>query len=281
MNTRNSFTLNINGLDLEAIRVGPHPARSELPTLVLLHEGLGSVGQWKAFPEALVKATGCPVVAYSRAGYGQSDAVPLPRPLTYMHDEARDILPRVLDAIQARQAVLIGHSDGASIALIYAGTYRDPRVSGITLIAPHVFTETVCLDSIAEAREAYAQPGSPLREGLARYHDNVDVAFYGWNDAWLDPGFQTWNLEGFVPGIRCPVLLLQGRQDQYGTSAQIKAIEQALPDTTRQQTVWLDKCRHSPHRDQPDKAVQAIQDFIQRKLNPHLPIVQPEPLLNE
>lgn len=274
--TRISISLTINGLRLDALRLGPHPSQTERPTLVLLHEGLGSVGQWKAFPEALAEATGSPVMVYSRAGYGTSDPVPLPRPLTYMHDEARDVLPRVLDAIQARQVILVGHSDGASIALIYAGFARDPRVAGIALIAPHVFTEPLCLYSIAEARDAYRPPDSPLRAGLARYHTHVDVAFRGWNDAWLDPGFTTWNLEGFVPGIRCPVLLIQGKQDQYGTAAQITAIEKALPESTPQQTVWLEDCRHSPHRDQPDAAVQAIHQFINSVANPPLPLAQQE-----
>lgn len=271
------FTLKINSLHLEASRAGPHPALTAQPTLVLLHEGLGSVALWRDFPDKLAQVTGCPVVSYSRAGYGHSDPTSIPRPLTYMHDEARDVLPHLLDAIQARQVILIGHSDGASIALIYAGVSRDPRLSALTLIAPHVFTEPLCLNSIADAREAYNQPQSKLRDGLARYHSNVDVAFKGWNDAWLDPNFVTWNLEGFVPGIRCPVLLIQGEQDQYGTAAQINAIELAMQSDITRQTVWLKDCRHSPHRDQPEATLQVIQEFISTQALPPLPFTQREP----
>lgn len=248
----------VNGVTLEAQRYGPPVDRA--PTLVLLHEGLGCVELWKDFPEQLAKATGCGVLVYSRAGYGQSDPVELPRPLTYMHDEARDVLPRLLDAAQIRDAILVGHSDGASIALVNAGSQRDPRVSGLVLMAPHVFTEPVCLKSIAEAKTDYDNPDSRLRDRLARYHRHVDVAFRGWNDAWLDPGFESWNLEGFVGGIDCPMLLVQGRQDEYGTSAQLDAICRHAQADCR--TLWLDDCRHSPHRDQPEATLAGIQDFV-------------------
>lgn len=251
-------SLTVNGLRLEARWSGPRA--DEAPTLVLLHEGLGCVELWKDFPDQLANATGCGVLTYSRAGYGQSDPVELPRPLTYMHDEARDVLPRLLDAAQIRDAILVGHSDGASIALIQAGSQRDPRVQGLVLMAPHVFTEPMCLSSIAEAKTAYDNPDTRLRDRLGRYHRHVDVAFRGWNDAWLDPDFESWNLEGFVGGIDCPILLVQGRQDEYGTAAQIDAItRRARPDT---RTLWLDDCRHSPHRDQPAATLAGIQDFV-------------------
>ncbi|KAF0805159.1 hydrolase or acyltransferase [Alcanivorax xiamenensis] len=249
-------SLAVKGTRLEAAWFGPPP--DQAATLVLLHEGLGCVALWKAFPQHLAELTGCGVLAYSRAGYGASDPVTLPRPLSYMHEEAREILPRVLDAANVQRAVLVGHSDGASIALINAATVVDPRVRGLVLIAPHVFTEPIGLDSIRGAREAY-QSG-PLRERLARYHRHVDVAFRGWNEAWLDPDFATWNLRGFIPGIHCPSLLLQGRQDQYGTHKQLDAIEADCSGPCR--VVWLDHCGHSPHREQPEATLETIRHFV-------------------
>ncbi|MEX0624616.1 alpha/beta fold hydrolase [Saccharospirillum sp.] len=257
--TGQPITLTVNGVALEACWYGPPPHQSL--TLVLLHEGLGSVGQWKHFPEQLARTTGCGVLVYSRAGYGQSDPVALPRPLTYMHNEARDVLPRLLDAAHIRDAVLVGHSDGASIALINAGTQQDPRIKGLVLMAPHVFTEPMCLASIRDARTAYEDTATHLRDRLAHYHRHVDVAFKGWNDAWLDPDFESWNLEGFVGGITGPMLLIQGRQDEYGTHKQLDAIVRRAQTTC--EILWLDDCRHSPHRDQPEATLAAIQDFIQ------------------
>lgn len=248
--------LTVLGVRLEAAWFGPPP--DQAATLVLLHEGLGCVALWKAFPQRLAELTGCGVLAYSRAGYGASDPVTLPRPLSYMHEEAREILPRVLDAANVQRAVLIGHSDGASIALINAAAVVDPRVRGLVLMAPHVFTEPMGLDSIRTAREAW-QSGS-LRQGLARYHRHVDVAFQGWNDAWLDPDFAAWNLQGFIPGIQCPSLLLQGRQDQYGTHKQLDAIEAGCSGPC--QVVWLDHCGHSPHREQPEVTLETIRHFV-------------------
>jgi len=260
--TPGDSALTIQGRRLETRWAGPPP--SAAPTLVLLHEGLGCVALWKDFLERLAELTGCGVLAYSRAGYGQSDPVELPRPLTYMHEEAREVLPRVLDAANVRDAVLIGHSDGASIALINAGAVHDPRVRGVVLMAPHVFTEPMGLASIRAAREAYGHDEngleSRLREGLARYHADVDVAFRGWNDAWLDPAFEAWNLEGFIAGIDCPLLLIQGRDDEYGTRAQLTAIESRAPGAS--QTLLLDDCRHSPHRDRPEATLAAIHDFV-------------------
>lgn len=243
---------------LEMKWYGPGPEQA--PTLVLLHEGLGCVALWKDFPERLAQATGWGVLVYSRAGYGQSDPVTLPRPLTYMHEEARDVLPRLLDAVNVQRAVLVGHSDGASIALIHAGAVKDPRIHGLVLMAPHVFTEPMCLDSIAAARTAYNDPGTRLRARLARYHHRVDVAFRGWNDAWLDPGFVAWNLQGFLTGVVCPVLMIQGHQDEYGTAAQLEAITDGV--RSRCETHLLDDCRHSPHRDQPAATLDAILSFL-------------------
>lgn len=256
--TPGHHTLSIQDKRLETIWAGPPPHQA--PTLVLLHEGLGCVALWKDFPQRLAELTGYGVLAYSRAGYGQSDPVTLPRPLTYMHEEAREILPRVLDAAYIREAVLVGHSDGASIALINAAAMHDPRVRGLVLMAPHVFTEPMCLDSIRQAREAYDHDDGRLRAGLAKYHRHVDVAFRGWNDAWLDPGFEAWNLEGFASGLSCPLLLIQGREDEYGTAAQLEAIEIRAQGSC--QVTCLDDCRHSPHRDRPDATLTAIQHFV-------------------
>lgn len=253
----NTDRIVVDGVGLETRWVGPGP--DEAPTLVLLHEGLGCVGMWKDFPDRLAEATGYGVLAYSRAGYGQSDPVDLPRPLSYMHDEAIDVLPRLLDETGIRQAILVGHSDGASIALINAGAVKDPRVIGLVLIAPHVFVEQITTDSIREAKVAYET--TDLREGLARYHgDNVDMAFRGWNDAWLDPAFADWNIEEYLPDAEQAVLLIQGRDDHYGTAEQIRAIERQARGET--QTVWLDDCGHSPHRDQPTATVEAIRRFV-------------------
>lgn len=253
------FQLEADGKRLEARWIGPPPEQA--PTLVFLHEGLGCVALWKDFPQRLTVATGCGALVYSRAGYGASDPVELPRPLTYMHHEGLETLPQVLDAAGIRRAVLVGHSDGASIALIHAGGVRDPRVEGLILMAPHVFNEPLCVASIEKARDAYR--GGTLREGLAKYHgDNVDVAFWGWNRAWLDPGFLEWNLESFLPGVAVPALLIQGRDDEYGTAAQIEAIERQVAGP--RVTLWLDECGHAAHRDRPEAVVDAASEFLCR-----------------
>ncbi len=243
------------GKRLEAIAWGPPPGAS--PTIVMLHEGLGCVALWRDFPRRVAAATGWGVFAYSRAGYGQSDPIDLPRPLDYMSREAMLSLPEVLDAIGFTRGVLLGHSDGASIAAIYAGEHSDPRVEGLVLMAPHLFTEAPGLASIAEAREAYAT--GDLRAKLARYHAHVDSAFCGWNGAWLDPGFKTWNIESFVERWRVPALVIQGAEDQYGTLAQIRAIEERSPAPV--QSLILDDCRHSPQFDQPQATLDAVAAF--------------------
>ena len=193
---------------------------------MLLHEGLGCVALWRDFPEALAAATGCGVFAYSRFGYGGSDPVTLPRPMRYMHDEALDVLPRVLDAAGVRRAVLVGHSDGGSIAAIHAGAVHDPRVLGVVLIAAHFFVEDL---NIASIRADQGRPTSSgdLRARLARYHRDVDVAFRGWNDAWLDPRFRAFDITEQVARIQVPVLALQGADDPYGTDEQLRVLERA------------------------------------------------------
>jgi pimeloyl-ACP methyl ester carboxylesterase len=252
--------LNIAGTRLECRWFGP--GAEQAPTLVFLHEGLGCVELWKGFPQRVAAATGCGVLAYSRAGYGRSDPVSLPRPLSYMHHEGLEVLPAVLDAAGVRQAILVGHSDGASITLINAGGVRDPRVIGAILMAPHVFNEPRCMDSIRAACDAYAEGG--LRAALARYHADVDGAFRGWSRAWLDPGFWSWNIEQYLPRVAIPLLVIQGEGDEYGTAAQVEAIQRQVSAPV--EVRWLAGCRHSPHRDQPQQTLAAIAGFVQRPL---------------
>src|ERR1700684_102785 len=205
--------LHIGDSDLEYRLIGPMPA--DAPTIVMLHEGLGSAALWGDFPDRLQAATGMGVFVYSRAGYGASTSVTLPRPLDYMSREALDVLPVLLDTIGFARGVLLGHSDGASIAAIHAGGSNDHRVPGVVLIAPHFIVEEISLASIAEIRKTYET--TDLRSKLARWHQNVDNAFYGWNDAWLDPDFRRWDISEYLAYIRVPVAMLQGDDDQYGT----------------------------------------------------------------
>ena len=225
------------------------PARG---ALVFLHEGLGSIAQWRDTPAAISAATGRPALVYSRQGYGQSSPVALPRPLTYMHDEAARI-PHVGDPI------LVGHSDGASIAIIAAGEgHVKPRA--LVLIAPHVFVEDISVASIAAARDAYEH--GDLRARLAKYHADVDGAFWGWNRAWLDPEFRRWNLEAYLPRITAPTLIVQGSADQYGTLAQVEAIERQLGGP--HETLIVEGAGHAPFRDQPALVHARIAEFVLR-----------------
>lgn len=254
----NSDRIEAGGVQLEAASWGPAPEKA--PTLVLLHEGLGCVELWRDFPGRLAAATGFGVFAYSRRGYGASDPVPLPRPLDYMTGEAVDALPKVLQAIGFRRGVLLGHSDGATIAAIHAGSVGDFRVRGLILMAPHLFTEPEGLASIAAARQTYAT--GDLRAKLARYHHDVDGAFRGWCDAWLDPGFRAWNVADVVDFWRVPALAIQGADDQYGTLAQIHEIETRAYSPV--ETLILPGCRHAPHLERADETLAAIREFCAR-----------------
>ncbi len=246
-----------DGARLEFRRID---GRADLPTLVLLHEGLGCVSMWRDFPDRLAQATGAPVFLYSRAGYGKSSPVPPPRPATYMHREALDVLPRVLDAANIGRAVLVGHSDGGSIALIYAGGVRKNKAHGIVTLAAHVFNEKVCVDSIAAAGESYRT--TDLRERLLRHHgDNVDDAFWGWNRVWLSPEFWRWNIEEYLPQIKVPVLAIQGWDDEYGTERQVDTIVAKV--SGRAAKLMLDRCKHSPHKDQPEATLDAVSRFVE------------------
>jgi pimeloyl-ACP methyl ester carboxylesterase len=249
--------LEAGGHRLEYAWHGPPPDRA--PTLVFLHEGLGCVSLWRDFPARLAEATGCGALVYSRAGYGRSDPVPLPRPVRFMHDEGLRVLPEVLDAAGVRGAVLVGHSDGASIALIHAGSGAAGRVRALALEAPHVFVEDLTVASIAAIGGAYRDAG--LRARLARHHGgNVDCAFQGWNGVWLDPEFRAWNVEEYLPRIAVPVLLVQGGADEYGTLAQVEAIRRRAAGPV--ETVVLPGVGHSPHRDAPDATLGAMTRFV-------------------
>ncbi|MGH6664373.1 MAG: alpha/beta fold hydrolase [Pseudolabrys sp.] len=252
--------LDIGQQKLEYRMIGPRPDAA--PTLVLLHEGLGCVDLWGDFPDRLQKATGAGVFVYSRAGYGQSSPAKLPRPLSYMHDEARETLPRLLDAIGFQRGLLVGHSDGASIAVIYAGSHQDHRVGGLVLIAPHFFTEDAGIASIVEARKAYET--SDLRARLARWHTDVDVAFLGWNGAWLDPAFRQWDITEFLAYVRVPMLIVQGEDDQYGTVKQIEVAEQECYCPV--EVALLPGAKHSPQREAPEVTLKAISEFVARAL---------------
>jgi pimeloyl-ACP methyl ester carboxylesterase len=238
------------------------PAADVAPTVVLLHEGLGCVALWRDFPDALAAATGCGVFAYSRFGYGDSDPVILPRPMSYMHDEALKVLPGVLGAAGIGRAMLLGHSDGGSIAAIHAGAVRDPRIAGVVMMAAHFFVEDLNIESIREIKQSYEQ--GDLRPRLARYHRDVEVAFRGWNDAWLDPRFRAFDITDEVARIRVPVLALQGSDDPYGSDEQLRTLERTArcPVETR----LIEGARHSPHLEAPAATLEAIVPFVRSVL---------------
>ena len=248
--------LHVRGKKVEAEQFGGQGS----PTLVLLHEGLGSIGLWRDFPERLAAATGLPAFVYSRAGYGESDPAPMPRPVRYMHDEAA-LLPEVLSAAGIDDPILVGHSDGASISIIHAGSGGKARA--LVLEAPHVFTEEMGLESIAKARDAYER--GELRVRLSKYHRDVDAAFWGWNRPWLDPEFRKWNLEEYLPRIAAPILVIQGEDDEYGTRKQVDGIATGARDV---EVLMLPRCGHSPHRDQPEETLRGIAAFLRKHLTP-------------
>jgi len=228
------------------------------PTLVFLHEGLGSIGMWRDFPGRVAHATGCNALVYSRYGYGNSEPLHEDRSVRYMHDEALVALPELLDKLRIERPILVGHSDGGSIALIHAGGVARP-VSALVLMAPHVLVEDISVTSIAAAKVAYETTN--LRDKLARYHADVDSVFWGWNRIWLHPDFRAWNIEEYVPRIACPVLAIQGEDDEYGTMEQLRRIGAQVADA---ELVDLADCRHSPHRDQPEAVIEVITRFVDR-----------------
>jgi pimeloyl-ACP methyl ester carboxylesterase len=227
------------------------------PVLVFLHEGLGSIRQWRDFPERVANATGCNALVFDRYGYGQSDVLVEPRrSIRFMHEEALEALPQVLAALGIRAPILVGHSDGASIALIHAGAGH--AVRGLALMAPHVFVEPICTQSIVEARRQFETTDLPQR--LGRYHRDPRKTFYLWADVWLDPDFPGWNIEEYLPGVACPVLAIQGHDDQYGSMAQLDAIARQVRGPC--ELLKLVACGHSPFRDQPSASQAAIVDFV-------------------
>jgi pimeloyl-ACP methyl ester carboxylesterase len=243
-------TLTLQGGELEVLDL---PGSD--PPILLLHEGLGSVGLWRDFPQALHGATGCRLVAYSRYGHGQSDPPPKPRTPEFMHDEAVEVLPELLKALEIRDPILVGHSDGASIALIYSA---DHPATGVVAIAPHVFVEQICLTEIRAIKDTYEN--TELKTAMARHHRDPDAAFYGWNSVWLDPQFKSWDIRPLLHNIDKPLLLIQGTRDQYGTLAQLDEIARRATGKTKR--VHLD-CQHSPHQEKPRETLQAVVEFVQ------------------
>ncbi|HUO16494.1 MAG TPA: alpha/beta hydrolase [Verrucomicrobiae bacterium] len=254
MNESQISFLNIDNHRLEVLRI---PARKPgAPELVFLHEGLGSLSHWKDFPTRVAQATGCAVTVYSRYGNGNSDVLTEPRPIRYMHHEALESLPELLSQLKIENPILIGHSDGGSIALIYAGMHN--HVRGLILLAPHVFVEELSVASIAEAKTKFETTNLP--EKLGRHHRDAARTFWGWNHVWLHPDFRSWNIEEYLPKITCPILVIQGREDQYGTMEQVEAIQRQCAGPF--EVLALHDCRHSPQRDQPDAALEAITRFV-------------------
>lgn len=259
-----------NGRPVEIEIAWIHPELSTAPVMVFLHEGLGSVAMWKDFPQRLCQALGWRGLVYSRPGYGRST----PRPAAetwgpdFMHRQARELLPALLQALglsgpEAPPLWLFGHSDGGSITLLHAAS-ACASLSGAIVLAPHILVEDISVRSIEVARQAYES--GPLRAGLARYHDDPDSAFWGWNRIWLDPAFRDWNITPELAHIHCPVLAVQGLDDEYGTLEQIRGIARQAPHT---QLLELPGCGHSPHRDQPEALIAAVQAFVaQQPLRP-------------
>jgi pimeloyl-ACP methyl ester carboxylesterase len=231
---------------------------SALPPVVFLHEGLGSLAMWKDFPARLCSAHGLRGLVFSRYGYGRSTPRPPAErwPVSYMHAQAHEVLPALFEALRIERPWLFGHSDGASIALLHAARFP---VAGLVVLAPHIFTEDMGIASIRAAREAYET--TDLRARLARYHDHVDSAFRGWNDVWLDPAFRAWNIEAELDAISCPVLAVQGENDEYGTLEQIRGIARRVP---QMRSLVLAHCAHSPQRDQPERLIVEAGAFIRR-----------------
>jgi pimeloyl-ACP methyl ester carboxylesterase len=238
------------------LEIALYPPLGADATIVMLHEGLGSVAMWKDLPERVANATGCGVLVYSRYGHGKSERLAEKRSVDFMYHEAKVVLPEILAQNKIQNPILLGHSDGASIALIYAATWPQ-LVRGLILEAPHVFVEEFGLRSTVAIRKAYES--SNLPEKLSRYHDHADEMFRGWNDIWLDPQFRDWNIEEYLDAITCPTLVIQGENDEYGTLAHVEAIQRRVPGAL---ALILPRCGHSPHRDQPELILDAITKFV-------------------
>ena len=249
--------VDVGGHRLEYIDIPAHQVHR--PPLVFLHEGLGSVAMWRDFPARVASATGCRTVVYSRFGFGRSSRRTAPYTPRFMHEEALRILPALRAALGIARPVLVGHSTGASMALIHAGV-DGSDVVGLVVMAPLAFVEEFNLDSIRKARSLYET--TDMRDKLARYHDDVDGVFRGWNDIWLHPEFRSWSIEADMAGIRCPILAILGEDDEYSTQAQIAAVERAATRAASFDFLHLADCRHAPHRDQGPVVVEAIVGFV-------------------
>jgi pimeloyl-ACP methyl ester carboxylesterase len=237
-------------------------ARSADPVIVFLHEGLGSIALWRDFPEIFCRTHGMTGLVFSRYGYGQSTPRPAGEkwPASFMHEQAHDVLPALFSHLDITRPWLFGHSDGGSIALLYAARHPG-QVSGVVAVAPHIFVEPVSIENIGAAREAYLH--GDLRKRLARYHADVDSAFWGWNDIWLDPAFRDWNIERELASITCPLLAIQGEDDEYGTLEQVYGIRRHVPAA---EVIVLAQCAHSPHRDQPAALSREAAHFITHRV---------------
>ena len=250
-----SATYLVDGKHLETLHIAG--TRPGAPTFVMLHEGLGSIAHWKDFPRRLASRTGAGVFVYSRYGHGNSDVLQEPRAVSYMHHEAHVVLPQLLAQAGIEKPVLLGHSDGASIALLYASRFPDSIAAAI-LEAPHVFVEQLTVESIAQVKTVYLTTDLPSR--LGRYHSRVDATFWGWNNIWLDAAFRSWNIESCLDSIRCPLLVIQGENDEFGTLKQIEAIQARIRSV---EVAILPQCAHSPHRDQPDLTLERVAAFFE------------------
>ena len=252
---RNDLT--VNGVRLEAVHCPPRDP--SYPSLVFLHEGLGCVAMWRDFPRLLCELSGCGGLVYSRQGYGSSDPCTLPRPLSYMHKEALEVLPAVLAESDIVEHIVIGHSDGASIGLIHAANPTRSGLRGLISMAPHVICEEVSVQSIRKTSEAYL--AGTLKAGLPKHHGaNTPCAFWGWNKAWLDPEFRDWNITQYLPEISVPQLVIQGQDDEYGTLAQVDIISAHSGASVR--PVILENCGHNPCREQTTLCLEITSDFI-------------------
>lgn len=253
----------LGGKHLEYILAGPI---TSAPTLVFMHEGLGCAALWKNFPQRLAEQTGYAFLMYSRPGYGRSDPADLPLKPTYLHEQAK-VLQNIIEHFEIWHPVLVGHSDGASISLIYAGSEMKPAPSAVIVEAPHVFVEPIAHDGIADVIRRYEE--TPFRARMQHLHgEKADDTFYGWSSAWQQPAFQDWNIEDLLPGIVIPTLVMQGTNDQYGTLAQVDAVIDGV--TGPVETMVLENCGHVPHLEQPEETLAAMVAFLRQwlKTNP-------------
>lgn len=251
----NRTVVEVEGCRLETATIA---GASDRPSIVLLHEGLGSLSSWRDFPSTLAARTGCSVAAYSRYGHGASDRLSGPRDVDYMHHEALVVLPQVLARLGITRPILFGHSDGASIALIYA-SHHPEGAAALIVEAPHLFVEAITVSSIAAIKVTFER--TDLRTKLARHHVDPESTFHGWNDIWLDPRFRAWNIEDEVAALHAPVLAIQGTNDEFGTGAQLDALRRA-PGAL--EVLMLEHCGHAPHREQPEAVLSAVAAFISK-----------------